>query len=181
MPDYNWITDYIFTVSEFFTRDECDAFIRQAESLGFGEAPINTSQGAVMAKDIRNNSRVLLDDPALALEVWARTIPFSPPRIRNDVPIGVNERFRFYRYDEQQRFHWHRDGCFERANGQRSRYTLMIYLNEDFEGGETRFEHDVIKPQTGTALFFLHPLLHEGAVVMRGTKYVLRTDVMYTG
>jgi prolyl 4-hydroxylase len=59
----------------------------------------------------------------------------------------------------------------------------MVYLNGDFAGGTTDFETDEgdfsITPKPGLALFFEHPLLHRGAPVTHGTKYVLRTDVMY--
>jgi prolyl 4-hydroxylase len=58
----------------------------------------------------------------------------------------------------------------------------MIYLNEDFAGGETTFpEWDVcITPKTGMMLLFRHELLHAGEAVTRGRKYVLRSDVMYS-
>ena len=55
----------------------------------------------------------------------------------------------------------------------------MIYLNEDMIGGETKFNHHSIKPATGKALIFKHELVHEGSKVIKGIKYVLRTDVMY--
>lgn len=95
-------------------------------------------------------------------------------------PARLNERFRIYRYTEGQRFAWHRDGSFRRSTDEESYYTLMVYLNEGFEGGRTEFaDHAVVEPATGRALVFYHPLLHQGAPVVRGTKYVLRTDVMY--
>jgi hypothetical protein len=65
----------------------------------------------------------------------------------------------------------------------------MIYLNEGFEGGETRFylpryNGDTSKvsvvPETGMALCFVHELAHEGAAVIQGRKYVLRSDMMYS-
>ena len=55
----------------------------------------------------------------------------------------------------------------------------MIYLNEEFEGGETKFDKFSIIPKTGMALVFPHHLLHQGNSVVSGVKYVLRTDVMY--
>jgi len=55
----------------------------------------------------------------------------------------------------------------------------MVYLNGGARGGETRFENVSITPEPGLALLFDHYLLHEGAEVIEGTKYVLRTDVMY--
>jgi predicted 2-oxoglutarate/Fe(II)-dependent dioxygenase YbiX len=181
MPEYEWITDDIFTVSDFLEASECEGYVRLGESHGFGDAPITTSFGQVVMKDVRNNSRVMIDDPSLADLIWERANLYVPTTLAGHCAIGVNERFRFYRYDLGQTFRWHRDGYFERANGERSRLTLMIYLNDDFEGGHTRFEDAIIRPVTGTALFFSHPLLHEGAMVTRGRKYVLRTDVMYSG
>ena len=57
----------------------------------------------------------------------------------------------------------------------------MTSLNDEIEGGETALpDHEVvIRPVTGTALVFFHPILHEGREVTRGTKYAVRTDVMY--
>jgi hypothetical protein len=57
----------------------------------------------------------------------------------------------------------------------------MVYLNDDFEGGETRFQRVTIRPMVGMALCFVHHLVHEGAEVLCGRKYVMRTDVMYSG
>ncbi len=36
-----------------------------------------------------------------------------------------------------------------------------------------------VQPRAGMALVFKHAILHEGSSVVAGTKYVLRTDVMY--
>ena len=179
MTAYTWIADDIFTVAEFFTPAACAAYIDLAESLGFGDAPINTAFGPQLRKDVRNNSRVMLDDPARAGELWRQCEAFVPKFLGGWQAVGVNERLRFYRYDLGQQFEWHYDGAFERENGERSKLTFMIYLNEGFEGGETSFETTSIVPQTGLALFFVHQIRHKGQPVIRGRKYVLRTDVMY--
>jgi hypothetical protein len=71
------------------------------------------------------------------------------------------------------------DGCHRRPNGDESLLTLMIYLNGGVRGGETRFDNAVVRPAVGLALVFDHYLTHEGAVVLEGRKYVLRSDVMY--
>ena len=72
MPEYNYITDKIFTVDDFFTEEECNAYIELAESEGFEDAPITTAFGPQMRQDVRNNMRVMLDDPARANELWHR-------------------------------------------------------------------------------------------------------------
>jgi len=179
MPTYNYITDDIFTVSGFFKPDECIAHIELAEANGFADAPINTTIGPQVHKDVRNNTRVMLDDQRRADDLWRRIAAYIPQHIDGWPACGVNERFRFYRYDVGQQFDWHYDGCFDRHNGERSFLTFMIYLNDGFSGGETSFENVTIAPQTGLALFFIHRILHKGQPVIEGRKYVLRTDVMY--
>jgi hypothetical protein len=181
MPDYTYLTAHIFTVTDFLSLEECDRYIALAEGEGFGDAPINTLFGPVVEKEIRNNDRVILDEPTLAQMIWERAKDYVPGVLAGFRVVGINERFRFYRYDPGQTFRWHRDGYFQRDNGERSRLTLMIYLNDEFEGGETCFEEVVVRPQRGMALCFVHHLLHEGAEVKSGRKYVMRTDVMYSG
>ncbi len=64
----------------------------------------------------------------------------------------------------------------------------MIYLNDDFSGGETSFEDSYsddsydpfsVSPQQGMALIFEHSVHHKGESVTEGTKYVLRSDIMF--
>jgi hypothetical protein len=179
MPEYNWITENIFTVEDFFSADECNACIQLAESTGFADAPINTAFGPQLRRDVRNNTRVIIDDIVRAEELWKRSTDYVPKFLGDWCAIGVNERFRYYRYDIGQQFNWHYDGAFERPNGEMSKLTFMVYLNDGFEGGETSFEGAEIVPKTGMALFFIHQIRHKGQPVIKGRKYVLRTDVMY--
>lgn len=179
MPEQQWISEGVFTVSEFFEPRECERYIELAESTGFDEAPINTLGGAQVIKEVRNNTRVMIDNPQWAEEIWERAKQFVPAHFGVWEAVGVNERFRFYRYDVGQQFDWHYDGAYERPNRERSRLTFMIYLNAGFEGGETLFDTTAVTPETGLALFFVHDLLHKGEAVKSGRKYVLRTDVMY--
>jgi hypothetical protein len=81
---------------------------------------------------------------------------------------------------------------------QSSLFTFLIYLNDEFEAGETTFflpsarEGSMnaypVKPIQGTVAMFPHgetegSLLHEGTGVRKGArpsaKYVIRTDVLY--
>mgnify|MGYP002631157804 CR=1 FL=1 len=87
------------------------------------------------------------------------------------------------------------------AEGEETEFTLLIYLNgsetqaeleesgqEALQGGETIFWKTKTKqlvsvaPKCGMALFHAHGrrcLMHEGAEVLKGQKYMLRSDVMY--
>jgi predicted 2-oxoglutarate/Fe(II)-dependent dioxygenase YbiX len=132
---------------------------------------------------VRDNQRLLVDDPELATARRDRAKGLLVEEWFGSKAVGLNERFRFYRYDPGQRFTPHMDGCFQRDNGQQSQFTFLVYLNDGFEGGATAFHESraslVMTPERGKALVFYHRQVHEGMPVVRGRKYVLRTDVMY--
>ncbi|KAI4141637.1 MAG: hypothetical protein LQ341_003466 [Variospora aurantia] len=109
----------------------------------------------------------------------------------------LNERMRFLKYTEGQYFRPHCDGSYVTPDGSEiSYYTLHLYLNESeagvrgekTDGGATRF-HSLngydekfldVEPRMGRVLIFQHRnLLHSGDDVVKGTKYTLRTDLMY--
>lgn len=183
MHKHELLKDLIFVIDDFITPDECLQFIARSEELGYDDAPITTRSGPLIRKDIRNNTRVMFDDPDLAASLFDRAKPYLVPSWSSRQPIGLNERFRFYRYEPGQRFAPHFDGPFDRGNGERSAYSFLVYLNEEFVGGETRFfepEPLTVQPRAGQALVFYHQQLHEGVVLVEGVKYVLRTDVMYS-
>jgi predicted 2-oxoglutarate/Fe(II)-dependent dioxygenase YbiX len=175
----------LFVIHEFFSAEECRRSVAFSEGLGYVDAPITTALGFVMAKEIRNNTRVMVDTPVLAGELFERARRFLPGRVDRWSLHGLNERFRYYRYDVGQRFRLHYDGSFWRNAEEESQLTFMVYLNDDFEGGTTDFYYENrrlkarVQPRRGTALVFAHAQLHEGTPVTSGRKYVLRTDVMY--
>ena len=183
--------DDIFVVHDFLSPADCEEFISRSEAAGFSDAPINQLGGPVIRKDIRNNERVIVDDRLLAHRLWQQSSGFVPAVLGQWRACGLNERFRFYRYHPGQLFDWHFDGAYERSPLERSALTFMIYLNEGFEGGDTEInlrsaggitDEDPllrIQPRRGMLLVFNHRLLHQGAVVSHGVKYVLRSDVMY--
>jgi prolyl 4-hydroxylase len=169
----------LFTVPDLLTPVECRALIDWSESLGYDEAPVSLAGGPVQRPDLRNNGRVMVDDPERAAWLWARLAPSIPPTRAGLAPIGLNERLRFYRYKPGERFRWHTDGFYRQPSGERSLLTLMVYLNEVDEGGWTEFETISIYPIAGQALVFDHMLPHQGAEVIAGRKYVLRSDILY--
>lgn len=179
----------IFTIADILSPAECNEYISLTENIGYTPASITTSRGFQMRPDIRNNDRVILDDPIRASSLWQKVSDYIPSTIGKWQAIGLNERLRFYRYSPGQKFAPHYDGSHRISNEEESLLTFMIYLNEGFQGGTTRFSlphyypadtRDVsVVPVTGMALCFVHQILHEGSSVIEGRKYVLRSDVMY--
>lgn len=148
--------------------------------MSFEEAKVTIDGKQTMLKGVRNNKRILFKDQYLAQKVWLQIKPYVVETFGKYQAIGLNEMFRIYKYEVGERFKMHRDGSYERNEEECSFFSFLLYLNDDFEGGETYFEEGVtVKPKTGDALLFHHPLRHEGRQIISGMKYVLRTDIMY--
>lgn len=169
----------IFVLENVISEEQCHYLIQKSEDIGYSEATVFTGTEHKLIKGVRDNLRVILDDIGMAETIWEKVSPHFTDVIDGFNAYGLNERFRFYRYDSGQRFKRHKDGAFVRGIGDTSIYTFIIYLNDDFEGGTTDFDQVSIKPKKGSALVFLHPILHSGEPVLSGTKYAIRSDVMY--
>lgn len=175
----NRLANNIFTIDNFWTAQECKDFIAKSESIGYEPATVDTEKGQRVVETVRNNNRVLYKDVDLADTLWERLKPSVPAAIGNSKAIGLNELFRFYKYQPGQEFKKHRDQSYIRNDIEASYFTFMIYLNDNYEGGETTFNHLTVAPRQGMALLFFHEFEHEGSAVKQGIKYVLRTDIMY--
>jgi prolyl 4-hydroxylase len=95
--------------------------------------------------------------------------------------VAQGEALTILRYAPGQRFGLHSD-ILGRTRNQRVA-TMLLYLNDAFEGGETTFpDHQlVVKPRAGDALLFLNTLpdgrpdprkRHTGQPVVRGVKWL---------
>lgn len=169
----------LFTIGDFLTPQECNDYITWSEQKGYEEAKVAIDGKQVILKGVRNNSRITFIDQALAERMWEKFKEHAVKYFANSEVTGLNEMFRFYKYEPGQRFKKHIDGSYIRNDEEASYFTLMIYLNDNFEGGETIFQGHIIKPLTGTAVAFYHGMKHSGEEVKSGVKYILRTDVMY--
>lgn len=119
------------------------------------------------------------------------------------VPHALSENLLFGRYSPGGHFMPHVDGSVIADLNTRSFYTLLIYLNDCPAGGETYlFSGDqfevmfldreankyrgstesrvaAVTPKKGRVAFFYYNLLHEGAPVGEGLKYICRADLLY--
>jgi len=186
------------SVDSILSTQECNAIIARAEEAGFKPALLNTGFGIeVYRPELRSSDRCIIDDIPFAEHMFERVREVLPETFEERNTgwkiCGLNERMRILRYEKGNSFPPHFDGCFRRNNGmEQSFHTVMIYLNsggEDgsFQGGSTVFHSRTSNenftdyvPRCGSMLVFDHELLHEGALLERGVKYAIRTDVMYT-
>lgn len=111
----------------------------------------------------------------------------------------LNPHLRFCSYQQGGYFRAHCDGQVFKDEEEMSIYTCMLYLDDDFVGGSTRFlnpdlqvgdvfrgeverQHILaeISPEVGSCLLFFQPgLLHEGEAIQKGQKHILRSEVMF--
>ena len=174
----------VLEMPRFFKEAQCHAWLERAEAAGFETQSFHGGEA---------RERAQFDDLAMAQMIWSR-LPQLPelmslygPNLQpapgvaslaDHQPVALNARMRFYRYRHGARFSRHHDLSYESTL--RSFLTVLIYLNEGMEGGQTTFDGGLsIAPQLGSCVIFPHELMHQGMPVVRGTKIVLRTDVMY--
>lgn len=178
-----------FLLYNVFSREECEALIKLSEDCGYSEALVNIGGGREMLiKGFRDSGRLLIDDQEFVQSLLQRISKYIPDEFKNEKLVAINERLRFLRYNEGDKFKSHYDGSYRRPdNSAETLITLQIYLNQGFVGGETRFLDQgdntkcvPVKPVTGMILVFEHRILHEGCLVKKGRKYTIRSDVLYT-
>lgn len=170
----------VIAISGFMGAEQCRALINQAEEIGFEEAKVTIDGQEQLFKGVRNNYRAMLDDARIAQELFGPSQIFLPEYIDDWRLDGLNTLFRFYKYEPGQRFKKHQDGRKRFGDNIESRYTWMVYLNDDFQGGALAFDNgDTLQPEQGMLVVFPHEVKHESVQIAAGEKYVLRTDVLY--
>lgn len=129
---------------------ECQRFIDLTEALGYlPDAAVS------LPRDIRHNDNVVwVTDRKTDGIIWHRVAPQVTQQLelfQQKLPLGLNARFRFYRYSKGDFFKPHTDGAWPGSrvingelvtNAYSDRYSLMtflIFLSDDFDGGATRF------------------------------------------
>jgi adenylate kinase family enzyme/aminoglycoside phosphotransferase len=176
---------------------ECETIISESEKLGFKQKKSKRSGPA-----IRNNMRAIYEASDKLTNLLEKRL--RPHLSKVDVsPIGpnwhlplegqfLNNKWRVNSYKEGEAFLPHFDTGHVFTASKRSILSLIIYLNDDFEGGETTFFPDSIetppvsvRPKAGSAIIFHHygPLnpLHstEPVTVTGRKKYIARTDIIF--
>ena len=199
-----------FVLSHVLTDHECDAIAALSESMGYTEdAPVSLGR-----RIRRNENCVIVADDTLWRPIWERVQAHMPKVVQMPdgvcaQPVGLNQRWRLYKYGAEDIFRMHTDGSWPGSGldaagglerdlfGDRwSTMTFLIYLDGEYDGGETTFfvpsdsdprtgELVSVSVPKGSVLCFFHgehalSPLHEGSLVTRGLKRIVRSDVLYT-
>jgi len=215
----------IFTIENVLTSEACSKIISECEEKGWNKSsPSGGGHGRTGREDPRTNSFCVLFDDELAGKIWRKIKDFLEPDLsflgenvyfhsatkgKEWKPSFIYHKMRIYKYNVGEAFPEHIDYKVERnvrKNGeelvQQSFLSLLIYLNDDFENGETGYwpnhngihcrflrevekqqtkkDHQIlIKPKTGMGVIQDQNILHEGLPPTKGIKYLLRTDIIH--
>lgn len=170
------------TIEGFISHHDCDAIIALAKMKGMGPSQVDggSLRGERIDREIRNSEQCWLHNGESPI---VRTISFKANRYV-DIPT-VQEALQVLCYQEGGQYEPHYDEQFALFTKPYNRYaTLLIYLNDDMEGGETVFPRlDMeVRPKKGDAIYFtninisnrkrLFYSLHGGKKVTKGEKWV---------
>ena len=134
----------------------------------------------------RKSERCLINDTSFADKLLHRIIKFIPNKYNNMILHSINYKLKFLKYCKGDYFTRHYDGNNISENGSKSQISILIYLNNDYEGAYTTFFKDkedfngfIIKPSIGMVCLMDQKIEHEVNALINGNKYVIRTDLMY--
>jgi len=194
-----------FQLLNVLSRSECRQMIGLTESLGYlPDAAVS------LPRSVRHNHSLswVTDDTTTDI-IWQRCAPFMTDDqgiFDGKQALGLNGRFRFYRYQPGDYFHPHTDGSWPGSkvidrqlvtnafSDRWSQLTFLVFLSDGYEGGHTQFylpsndhvETTVVNVRTpiGGVLCFphgIHPLhcLHSSETIVSGSKYIIRSDVLF--
>lgn len=180
------IPGFLRVIPNTLSQQECTSIIQLAEEKGFIPASFYTDKdGVEHYSEIRKSSRCIIDSTPFAQTLWERVKGFVPETFDQSWKVvGINERLRFLRYTSGDEFKVHTDGTYVSKEGHHSKITILIYLNDTYEGA---FTHIItndnkwlgIQPEVGMLVLQDQCLLHYVPPLTQGVKYVIRTEVMY--
>jgi len=192
-PSFTDLGHEILLVENLLDPILCQHIIQVAECLEFDPAKI--LMGAVDG-EVRSGGLLPLDGPEplkqSTQDLLYGKIKFIQALLfdRYGIHFPQVETFSILRYQAGESYRRHVDNLLlanrmmELAQGIPTRDVSIVgYLNQDFEGGETYFDRQDIKirPQTGTVLvfpsYFTHP--HQALPVISGVKYAFTTWLYY--
>jgi prolyl 4-hydroxylase len=185
---------YMKEITQLLTPEQCDRLRLAAQTHGMEESRVGETENE-LDMNVRKSTQVWFpqDTNAITEIIAAEAMDLvkSMQHCFGDITTKNNfEDIQIVRYEQDGKYDPHYDGT--ECNGDdedpclknQRIATLLIYLNDDFEGGATRFPNlDVsIKPKKGNAVFFwvsdpatgllYKKTLHGGDPVLSGEKWI---------
>jgi hypothetical protein len=153
----------------------CHEYIRVADRAGWQPSNIRDLNPLFS----RAQASIPIDLQALFTAIQ----PIAPAQLGGTLEIVslIAQRTICMRYSEGEYFGIHTDAPFMAPDGARTGLSLVLYLNDDYKGGETVFPDLAleVRPATGKIVLFAPTLRHLSQPITRGAKYIIRSEVLY--
>jgi hypothetical protein len=167
---------YIAQYDNWLTDDIIDQILNK--NFEFVPGRVRKANGSLQTDTIRQcqTHRIEYGDDLLFDALVQRVADFFGTQ-----DLMCIEPFPLMRYSPGDYFNWHTDltgGFITQRTA-----TMIMYLNDDFEGGHTCFQHLNlrVRPKRGSALVYYYtptePMVHCGEAVVSGTKFILNAFV----
>jgi prolyl 4-hydroxylase len=164
--------------TNFFTPDECSYLISRAAPLLQPTVIVDPTTGQLRPHPIRTSDGAMFPWVSEDLVIHALNRRIA---VASGTDVGAGEPLQVLRYSPGQQYHAHLD-ALPFGDNQRI-YTMLVYLNDGYGGGETRFTRNglTFAGRTGDALLFRNSTpagepdemsQHAGLPVLRGEKYI---------
>jgi len=162
----------------FFTRAECEYLISRAQPLLQPSVVVDPSTGQLRPHPVRTSEGAMFPWVSEDLVVHALNRRIATA---SETDVFAGEPLQVLRYSPGQQYHPHLDAL---PSGDNQRIlTMLVYLNDDYQGGETQFTRTALTfaGRTGDALLFRNATSegaademaqHAGLPVVRGEKYL---------
>lgn len=162
-------------IGKLYTRPQAQRLIAQVKKAeGWDAATVLTRDGKVLKPNVRS-ARVLTEKVLPSVFADFRERLMTALHGSDWLPWQhlVLTPLQIVRYGVDDFYRLHKD---DRPGGKR-RLSIVCYLNDDFDGGETVFPKlDIrVQPHAGMAVLFDSTLLHGAEHVSRGEKFVFVT------
>lgn len=160
-----------------FSKESCDRIIQQCESLELEQAGIGVDKG-IIDKTIRDVRRVTLPT-YLGIGATMSGIGLAINSEHYNFNVTRANQVEFLKYDIDGHYHAHIDISLDPEVFECRKLTVLLFLNDDFEGGKLFIQNGDQKtypPQSaGTVVIFPSFLMHGVEPVTSGIRRSLVT------
>lgn len=165
-------------IEKAFSKESCDRIIQQCEAQVLEQAGVGEVSGGKIDKSIRDVRRI---DLPVRLGVGAAMagIGLSINSEQYQFDITRANQVEFLKYDIDGHYHAHIDTFLNPDHQECRKLTVLLFLNDDFEGGKLFIQngHEKMYPpqDPGTVVIFPSFLMHGVEPVTAGIRRSLVT------
>jgi prolyl 4-hydroxylase len=185
-----------FEIPRLLTAGECQSLIHAAEEQSLEASKVHDGAKGERLSEGRTSKQTWLQSDHPAVGPIVRKLMETAASVTGIRRADMMEHIQVARYLPNQKYDAHYDACVKRGPECEQapiyrRATLLVYLTDDFKGGETEFPKVGIRvqPQLGKGVLFyntdpdtgieIDESFHAGLPVTQGVKWIANVWMLY--